>query len=48
MKTSKQFILITLGFMLSPFMAFYVHPFAALALFALCAIKIALIFMEDL
>ena len=48
MKTIHQFILITTGFILTPFIAFYVHSFAALALFALCAIKIALIFMEDL
>jgi len=48
MKTSYQFILITTGFILTPVVVVYVGPLVGLALFAICAMKVALSFMEDL
>ena len=48
MKTSYQFILITTGFILTPVVVVYVGPLMGLALFAICAMKVALSFMEDL
>ena len=48
MQNSTQFILITLGFLLTPVLAFYVNAFVGRALFAICAIFVALSFMGDL
>jgi len=48
MQNSTQFILITLGFLLTPVLAFYVNAFVGLALFGICAIFVALAFMGDL
>ena len=48
MKTTYQFIIITTGFILTPVVAVYVSPLMGLALFAICAMKVALSFMEDL
>lgn len=48
MNTVRQFVLITTGFILSPVVAGYVSPLMGLTLFAICAIKVALTFMEDL
>ena len=48
MQNSTQFILITLGFLLAPILAFYVNAFVGLGLFSICAIFVALAFMGDL
>ena len=48
MNTVRQFVLITTGFILSPVVAVYVSPIMGLILFGICAIKVALTFMEDL
>ena len=48
MNTARQFVLVTTGLILSPVVAGYVSPLMGLALFAICAMKIALTFMEDL
>ncbi len=48
MNTARQFVLVTTGFILSPVVAVYVSPLMGLALFAICAMKIALSFIEDL
>ena len=45
MQNSTQFILITLGFLLTPVLDFYVNAFVGLALFAFCEIFVALSFM---
>ena len=48
MQNSTQFILITLGFLLTLVLAFYVNAFVGVALFAICVIFVALAFMGDL
>ena len=48
MQNSTQFIFLTLGFLLTPVLSFYVNAFVGLALFAICAIFVALAFMGDL
>ena len=48
MQNSTQFILITLGFILSPILSFYVNAFVGVALFSICVIFVALAFMGDL